>query len=370
MPSLPSETGGSRELAERLCGWYRKHARDLPWRRQRDPYAIWISEVMLQQTRVEAVTAHYVEFLHRFPDLRRLAEAELGDVLAAWAGLGYYRRARQLHATARRIHFDHAAWPRDAASLRLLPGFGPYTAGAVASIAFGQAVPAIDGNVERVLSRFLGLAQSPKSGAAKARIHDAVTALLETSDPSELNQALMELGAIVCTPRAPRCGACPWSGRCVAETVDPERFPARVPKAAAVDVSCYTAVARRDAELLLRRVPEGAPNAGLWELPTTTWHAGVPDADRAQEQLLALARSVGASWTVGSPLLRIRHRITHHRIRCVAHAVELSRRNDATSVWVPAAAAIGLGLSAASRKLVQGLLAPGPTPQIDLFAGP
>jgi A/G-specific adenine glycosylase len=368
MPSSNIGTRGWRELAKALCAWYRQHARDLPFRRTRDPYAIWVSEVMLQQTRVEAVLLHYGEFLRRFPDLRSLAEAELGDVLAAWAGLGYYRRARQLHAAARRLHYDHAEWPREAASLRLLPGFGAYTAGAVASIAFGQAVPAVDGNVERVLARRLGLSQSPRRADGRRRILAAAQALLAGSDPAELNQALMELGALVCTPQTPRCDVCPWSGSCAGEVLGPERFPQRTARAASVDVACYTAVGRRDERFLLRRVPEGRHNAGLWELPTTAWHEGAPDADRALERLHELAASMGATWSIGPALVRIRHSITRHRIRCVAYAVTLANPPAASDRWFDAQAARALGLSAASQKILARLKSPLES-QFQLFAG-
>jgi A/G-specific adenine glycosylase len=370
MPSSSIGTRSWRELATALCAWYRRHARDLPFRRTRDPYAIWISEVMLQQTRVGAVTLHYAEFLRRFPDLRSLAEAELGDVLAAWAGLGYYQRARQLHAAARRIHFDHAQWPRDAASLRLLPGFGAYTAGAVASIAFGQAVPAVDGNVERVLARRLGLAQSPKRADGRRRILAAAQELLAGSDPAELNQALMELGALVCTPKAPRCSACPWSGSCAGEALGAERFPQRAARPSSVDVACYAAVTRRGGRYLLRRLPEGVHNAGLWELPTTPWHEGAPDSDRAQERLHALAESMATRWTIGPPLLRIRHSITRHRIRCVAYEVTSTEQPTGSSRWVDALQARSMGLSAASHKILERLESPARVPQFQLFAEP
>src|SRR5580700_687072 len=186
-----TEVGRKPDLAgirRRLLSWYGKHRRDLPWRRTQDPYRIWVSEVMLQQTRVEAVLPYYDRFLGRFPSVDALALAPLDEVLALWSGLGYYRRARQLHAAARRI-VDAGEFPRTIERLLELPGVGAYTAAAVASIAFGAAVPVLDGNVERVMARQLALAQDPKRAASRARLLDAAAALLDPARPGDSNQA-------------------------------------------------------------------------------------------------------------------------------------------------------------------------------------
>ena len=247
-------------MATPLLAWFARARRELPWRIEpRDPYRVWISEVMLQQTRVDVVLPYFARFLRRFPTVRHLARAPEGDVLALWSGLGYYSRARNLHAAARALakHF-----PRTSRELAELPGFGPYTAAAVASLAFGEDVPLVDGNVARVLSRVLRL-----DGDARARSWEAARALLPRGRGGAFNEALMELGALVCSPRDPRCGECPLSRICEGKG-EPERFPERKAKKAR-PLLAWQAVAlvRRDGAVLLSRRPEGALFAGLWDLP-------------------------------------------------------------------------------------------------------
>src|SRR5277367_3397421 len=192
-----------------LLRWYDRNRRDLPWRKTHDPYRIWLSEIMLQQTRVAAVLEHYRIFLERFPNVERLAAASEDAVLAAWSGLGYYRRARMLHRCAGEIVVQHGGrFPETASALRELPGIGRYTAAAIASIAFGEAVAVVDGNVERVLERVGG------SNLSTAENWECAQELLSKSRPSDFNQAMMELGATVCLPREPRCAACPVLGLC------------------------------------------------------------------------------------------------------------------------------------------------------------
>src|ERR1700722_2117022 len=194
----------SREFRARLLPWYDAHARDLPWRKSHDPYCVWLSEIMLQQTRVAAVIEHYHEFLRRFPTVQKLAAAREASVLAAWSGLGYYRRARMLHAAAKVIVRAHGGrFPHTEKGLRALPGIGRYTAAAIASIVFDQQVAVLDGNVERVLQRVLG------ERLVTEELWAAANDLLDKRRPGDFNQAMMELGAVVCTPRAPVCLTCP-----------------------------------------------------------------------------------------------------------------------------------------------------------------
>lgn len=347
----------ARTLAGSLVTWYRGHARDLPWRHRRDPYAIWVSEVMLQQTRVEAVLGRYEAFLRRFPDLASLAAADPSEVLAEWAGLGYYRRARQMHAAAQTIQREGGSLPRSAAALRLLPGFGAYTAGAVASIAFDEPVPAVDGNVERVIARLLALSGDPARGEAARVVRASAAHLVEAQPPSELNQALMELGALVCTPRAPRCPECPWRRSCAGlATGAPESFPRKPPRREVVPVAAYAAVHRDGDRLLWRRRPEGGHNAGLWELPTTEWHGGDPDPARARDLLVALGRGLDLAWEVGDPVVQARHSITHHRVTVVAHEVRGPSPATAEDLaWATPAEAAPWGLTAAAGKLLRRL---------------
>jgi A/G-specific adenine glycosylase len=356
-PSSPLPRRAARTLAQALVDWYREHARDLPWRRSTDPYAIWVSEVMLQQTRVEAVLGRYERFLRRFPTAKALAEASEADVLAEWAGLGYYRRARQLHAAAGAVmRAPGGRLPNSAAKLRLLPGFGAYTAGAVASLAFGESVPAIDGNVERVISRLLALSTDPKRAEAAHAIHETASRLLEHAAPNDLKQALMELGALVCTPRSPRCGSCPWARTCAARGEgNPQAYPRRAPRREPLDVAAYAAVAERDGRYLWRQRPPGGHNAGLWELPTTAWHGGAADDAAARRELVALSRELNARWTVEEPLARVRHGITHRRIVLVAYRVVSSEVDGASLRWGSGEDGERWGMTAASRKLLRKL---------------
>lgn len=347
----------ARSLARDLLEWYGRTARDLPWRHSRDPYGIWISEVMLQQTRVEVVVGRWQRFLDRFPDIQALATASEADLLAEWAGLGYYRRVRSLHRAAREL-VDRGVTelPGSAAELRLLPGFGAYTAGAVASIAFGERVTAIDGNVERVVARLLALEEDPSKGTGKKTVQRAAVALLDRVEPAVLNQALMELGALVCTPRSPDCGACPWAGRCRARAIDAATdYPRRPARRPSEDVCCFVAVARDNGgRLLFRRRPEGSHNAGLWELPSTSLRPLAP-APAATEELAVLAGELGRRWTVAGALVRVRHSITHHRITAVAHAVEDQAGSTDDVEWLPPEEARSRGLTAATTKILDQL---------------
>jgi len=347
-----------RALAADLLDWYGAEARDLPWRQTRDPYAIWVSEVMLQQTRVEVVVNRWGSFLERFPDLASLAAAPEAEVLAEWAGLGYYRRVRSLHQAACELA-DRGVdeLPRSSAELRLLPGFGAYTAGAVASIAFGERVPAVDGNVERVFARLLALPGDPARGVARSEVRAWATAMLDRVDPAELNQALMELGATVCTPRSPHCGRCPWSARCRAHALgaanDYPRRPARKP---AIDVLSFVAVARDSSgRMLFRCRAQGGHNAGLWELPSTAFLVPAADPNPAAE-LRALGLELDRDWKIHGALTRVKHSITHHRITAVAHAVaDPGRGAPAPLAWLNSEAARKRGLTAATSKILERL---------------
>jgi A/G-specific adenine glycosylase len=261
LPSQPHHFDAAQKsnLRQRLLGWYGREQRMLPWRATRDPYRIWISEIMLQQTRVGVVRQRYEEFLERFPDVRGLARARLDRVLAAWSGLGYYRRARALHQAARQIAREHGGkLPQASEKLRALPGIGRYTAAALASIAFGEVVAVVDGNVERVLRRLLGWRTQPM-----ARIWDAAEHLLSRKRPGDFNQAMMELGATVCLPAQPRCGECPLRRWCATQGALPS-----APTVARKRQSIAYGLAQRNASVfLVRRSPLGSLMPGMWELP-------------------------------------------------------------------------------------------------------
>jgi A/G-specific adenine glycosylase len=248
-----------KKFRRRLLAWYDFHRRDLPWRANRDPYRVWLSEIMLQQTRVAAVIEHYQEFLRRFPTIKKLAAAREASVLAAWSGLGYYRRARMLHAAATVVVREYGGkFPTTAEGWLALPGVGRYTAAAIASIAFDEPVAVVDGNVERVLQRVSG------TRLAGEKLWKSANDLLDAKRPGDFNQAMMELGAVVCTPRSPGCLTCPVVELCVTrgETA-PRKKPARQKKR-----DLHYALDRRDGEILLiRRPPDASLMPGMWELP-------------------------------------------------------------------------------------------------------
>ena len=252
----------------KLLAWYDLHRRDLPWRASRDPYRVWLSEIMLQQTRVAAVIAHYHEFLRRFPNVKKLAAAREASVLAAWSGLGYYRRARKLHAAAKVIAREYCGnLPATAEALLLLPGIGRYTAAAIASIAFNEPIAVVDGNVERVLQRVSGKRLAGKE------LWAAANHLLEAKRPGDFNQAMMEMGATVCTPRSPTCLACPVIDLCATRgeltaTAKPVRQKKR---------EIHYALNCRDGEVLLvQRGRDESLMPGMWELPEFPAEERVP----------------------------------------------------------------------------------------------
>lgn len=264
-----------QEAGRRLADWFDENMRDLPWRRTRDPYAIWVSEVMLQQTRVEAVIDYYARFMDAFPTVQALAAAPLDRVNLLWQGLGYYRRAALLHKGAQYICTECGGeFPQTAALLRKVPGIGDYTAGAVAGFAFGEEVPAVDGNVLRVISRLFGIGENVDLPAVRSRFAEIARGMIPPGRVWSHNQALMELGALVCIPGNPRCLLCPVADLCVARARgDSESLPVRnaKKKPKIIDRTVYIVTDGR--HVLLHRRPEEGMLAGLWEFP------GWPDAD-------------------------------------------------------------------------------------------
>ena len=214
------------DVSSALLDWYSANKRLLPWRETGDPYKIWVSEVMLQQTTVQAVVPYYEQFVRRFPTVEELAAGSVDEILALWSGLGYYRRARLMHRAAQEISGTGGQFPSSYRDLMDLPGVGKYTAAAVASMAYNEVVPVLDGNVERVLSRRLGMSEDPKKSSSRQVLFAAALVLLDPMRPGESNQALMEIGATICRPRRPKCGVCPLNLNCKAfEAGDQERYP-------------------------------------------------------------------------------------------------------------------------------------------------
>ncbi|HKR19520.1 MAG TPA: A/G-specific adenine glycosylase [Stellaceae bacterium] len=274
MPRARSMSRPAADLSVSLLAWYDRHRRVLPWRALPsdavDPYRVWLSEIMLQQTTVAAVGPYYERFLARWPTIEMLACAELDDVLHAWQGLGYYARARNLHACARAV-VARGGFPDSEAGLRTLPGVGAYTAAAIAAIAFGRRAAAVDGNAERVLARLYAV-RTPLP-AAKPRLHDDALALVPAGRPGDFAQALMDLGATVCTPKQPRCGVCPWQTCCRAAA---QGIAEKLPRRAAKPTKprrhgvAFWAVNEAGAVLLRRRPPKGLLG-GMMEVPSTEW---------------------------------------------------------------------------------------------------
>jgi A/G-specific adenine glycosylase len=313
-----------RELHRRLLAWYGDEARELPWRRTTDPYAIWVSEVMLQQTRVETVLRYYDRFLRRFPDVEQLAAASLDDVLKAWEGLGYYRRARNLHRAARQVVEEHdGIVPDGERELACLPGIGAYTAAAVASIAFGRPEPAVDGNVIRVLSRIFRIGGESQRAATRKAIGTVAKALCSLGSSSEVNQAMMDLGARLCRPRSPRCQACPVAGQCAAHAAGEEMlYPQRRPRQPIPHVEVVGGLIW-DAEpfgvgarLLISKRHEEDMLGGLWEFPG----GRVEDGESREEALVReLREELAIDVEVGALFMQLDHAYTHFRITLFAY---------------------------------------------------
>ncbi len=309
-----------RQFRKNILAWYNVHRRELPWRSNRDPYRVWLSEIMLQQTRVAAVIEHYREFLRRFPTVEKLAAAREARVLAAWSGLGYYRRARMLHAAARVIVREHGGmFPDTMGGLQSLPGIGRYTAAAIASIAFGEAVAVVDGNVERVLQRVSG------KRLAGEELWGAADHLLDSKRPGDFNQAMMELGAVVCTPRAPGCLACPVIELCATRG----ELAAAVKQAPQKKREIHYALHCRNGDVLLvQRARDTSLMAGMWELPE-----------------VATANSIAA------PLFTLRHSITvtDYTVR-VWHNVATA---DIEGKWISRQRLGRIALTGLARKILR-----------------
>ena len=301
------------EAAHALAGWYALHARDLPWRRAAEPYFVLVSEFMLQQTTVETVAPYFARFIAAFPTVRALADAEAAAVLALWSGLGYYRRARSLHEAARVIVRDHSGRvPDDAAGLRSLPGVGPYTASALLAIAFGRPELALDGNLKRVLARLIGSRVDPATKRGEDLLRAAGEEIVRAGDPSTVNQALMDLGATLCAPRAPRCLLCPLSGICEARRLGAvTEIPAAKKRPDSLPVALAAVVARRGEKLLMRR-RGGELMAGMWEFPMVAAD-GPPGDPRAALAEIERVHRIGFSEL--RAFASLRHNITRHRIR-------------------------------------------------------
>ncbi len=363
------------DLVPPLVDWYRAHARDLPWRREPTPYRVLLSELMCQQTRVQTALPYFERFTSRWPTLGDLAEAQEDEVLEAWAGLGYYRRARSLHAAVRAAHARGGLPPTEEA-LRELPGIGPYTAGAIASIAFGQPAAAVDGNVERVLSRWDRGPEAPWSASGKRALQVRARGLHDGRRPEdhagELTQALMELGARVCTPRGPQCGACPVASRCGARAHgEEERWPRTRPRREPTPIAAAVALIRDQGRVLLARRPAEGLLAGLWEPVLVPVHH--PDDATAAALARGVRERVGLEVEVGPRLGSVVHVFSHRTLTAVVfHARPAGGRlvlPDGDGAYADACWALP-GEEPALSTLARKLLALGDAPPLLLAAEP
>lgn len=377
LPESVSFLPEAEALVSPLLTWFAGHARDLPWRHTRDPYAIWVSEVMLQQTQVATVIPYWERWLRTFPDVAALARAPLDRVLKLWEGLGYYTRARNLHRAARILCREHRGqFPREFAAVRALPGVGRYTAGAICSLAFNQPTPVLDGNVARVLTRVFGIRTASDHAPTRHRLWSLAEALVRAASEQvppglrrrrtwrarravenpcgALNEALMELGATVCTPRQPRCPACPWADCCVARALGrTDLVPRRPRPAASAPRRVLAWVCERDGRLLLRRRPARGVNAELWEFPNA-------EAAARTAPLRAARAGLGPAVRRVSPWLTERYTITTRRYRLEVYRVELDGqplRPPAGCRWVSRNELKQLALPAVHRRVANRLLA-------------
>jgi A/G-specific adenine glycosylase len=302
-----------KRITKNLLRWYRASRRDLPWRASSDPYRVWVSEVMLQQTQVATVIPYYRRFIGAFPDVAALAAAPLDAVLKHWEGLGYYARARNLHAAARAVVRSHAGRiPDQRVAFRALPGAGDYIAAAVTSIAFGRREAAVDGNVKRVLARIDALEENVDRPAGARFVAERARALLARHDPGDFNQAMMELGALVCRPANPRCDACPVRGECAARhSGDPARYPVRSKRREVPTARIAVGVVNRRGRVLITRRPESGMLGGLWEFPG----GKVGEGESAREACAREIREeVSLDVDVGESIARVRHAYSHLRV--------------------------------------------------------
>jgi len=355
-PTAGAAVGGISDpaaVAAALSSWYARARRDLPWRRSPDPYRVWVSEIMLQQTQVERVKEFFVRFVERFPSVESLAAGDERDVLRLWEGLGYYRRARQLHAAARRIVADHGGvFPQTAAALRALPGIGRYTAGAILSIAFDLPAPIVEANSRRVIARLAAHAAPLSGSRGEEPIWELATRLVPRRRPGRFNQALMDLGAMVCTPERPLCGSCPLAAHCRARASGRvAEIPRRPVRPAVRQVRETAVVVRRSGRVLVVRRGPGEWWEGLWDFPR------VPGAARSAARGMVSAKPfVGLRCSAPVRLGTLSHTVTHHRITLDVVACEAAaapRRADTGEGrrWVTPAALATLPMPAPARRI-------------------
>jgi A/G-specific adenine glycosylase len=347
----------AKRVRRKLLAWYDRHRRSLPWRETRDPYAIWISEIMLQQTQVKTVVPYYLRFLERFPTVQELARAPIGDALKVWENLGYYTRVRNLHQAAGKIAEQYGGQiPDNGEELMRLPGIGRYTAGAMLSMAFGQHVPAVDGNVRRVISRLFEITEPIDERETRQRIETVARTLIPKRDPGRFNQALMELGAVCCTPKSPSCTVCPLQEDCRAHVWGlAHRLPVRGKKRTVPHREVVAAVIWDEmGRMLIVQRPAHGLLGSLWKFP-----GGILNPREAREEGLKriVREELGIGIGVGSPLAEVKHAYTHFRITLTAFFCVLLEGAPVgpTWRWVDAAESEALPFSSADRRIARAV---------------
>ena len=325
-----------------LLAWYHKNARELPWRSFPSPYRTWVSEIMLQQTQVDTVMPYFTRWMKRFPDLQTLAAAEEQEVLSYWEGLGYYSRARNLHRAANMVVQQHGGeLPGSLEALKKLPGIGPYTAAAIASIAFGADVAAVDGNIRRVLSRVFNVAEPARSPASERILWSLAEEHLPAGQAGDYNQAMMDLGATLCTPKAPDCQRCPIAAFCEAFQLGvQEDRPVKLPRKAIPHHTVTAAVIRRNGRLLLAQRPRTGLLGGLWEFPGGTLEP--TDKDLLACLKREIKEELGVVVQVGEPFGTYQHAYTHFKITLHAFLCELAGPEEPRNLESDALAWVGV----------------------------
>lgn len=341
---------------KKLVAWFHAHQRRMPWRDHPEPYRVWVSEVMLQQTQVDTVIPYFNRFIARFPDVCALAAADLQQVLKLWEGLGYYSRARNLHAAAKIVcdHFN-AALPDTYEGLQQLPGIGPYIAAAITSIAFGRPVPVVDGNVLRVFARFWGIEEDIRDARMRTLLFDRLTPMIARCDPSAFNQAMMELGALICSPRSPQCGQCPLKAECVAHASGrTAELPFKSRKVPVPHYEIAIGVVWRAGKVLIARRREDQMLGGLWEFPGGKMRAGEPAVEAVMREL---REETGLSVRPLHKYCTVRHAYTHFKITLHAYACEAASGPASAHVsdevrWVTPAELQEYPFPTANRKVI------------------
>ena len=338
-----------------LLAWYRVNARTHPWRGTGDPYAVWLSEIMLQQTQIATVTPYYVRFLEAFPTISHLAAAPLERVLELWSGLGYYRRARHLHLAAEAVaQLPGAKFPEDMDGLRALSGIGDYTARAILSIAFNQAYAVLDGNVARVVARLYSLRGNLHQPEFRSTVENELTGLLSHREPGNFNQAMMELGQTICLPRGPQCSICPLAKWCNGHrSGNPEEFPLPRPRRAAEAHHLAVALIRRGTTVAMVRGLEEGLLDDLWNFPSAFGATPAEAVEALKRKVRKLAR---ATFSVGSSVGRFKHAITYRSIQGEVYPIETGRPIRHVSLqWFELEALPQAAISQLARKIVQKL---------------